>query len=278
MTTEKQETLNESAVDPTTVSIDSSSEDVTTFAEPQIEGGEVTEDLSGVGDDTGDIQVGEGSTEAQSDSSDIVNSPAFRRYQSATDKKMAELEKQLGDERSARNDVQAQESLRTLDAEVGQYAQQKRDQLLQQGMDDVTAQQIANEQAGLAKEAYLSNLQIQQQKRQNQQQESEINSRTQLARAYELASQYGIPFSELQEVSNPAEMERHAKSLKRIKDLEGRLQGVTPSQQYGSSTPSSDVAPTDASAVLDRYNAGDPAVTTDMAKSASQKLGLTIFG
>ena len=145
-------------------------------------------------------------------------------------------------------------------------------------MDDTTAQQIANEQAGLAKEAYLSNLQIQQNKRESQKYESELNSRTQLARAYELASQYNVPFSELQEVSNPAEMERHAKSLKRIKDLESRLQGVTPSQQYGSATPSSDVAPTDASAVLDRYNAGDPAVTTEMARAASQKLGLTIFG
>jgi|2_EtaG_2_1085320.scaffolds.fasta_scaffold00561_4 hypothetical protein len=275
MTTERQEPLNESVVDPTTVSIDSPTEDVTTFDEPQNEFEEVTE--VGVGVDDGDIQVGESPTEAQSDGSDIVNSPAFRRYQSATDKKMAELEKQLSTERQARDEVQAKESLKNLDVEVAQYAQQKRDQLLQQGMDDVTAQQMANEQAGLAKEAYLSNLQVQHQQRQNQQQASEINSRTQLARAYELASQYGIPFSELQEVSNPAEMERHAKSLKRIKDLEGRLQGVTPSQQYGSATPASDVAPSDASAVLDRYNAGDPAVTTDMARSASQKLGLTIF-
>ena len=274
MTTEKQETLNESAVDPTTVNIDSSTEDV---AAPT-EGGESTENLSGVGDDTGDIQVSESSTEAQSTGSSLLNSPEFRKYQSNTDRKMAELEKRLTEERSARDEVRAQESLRSLDSDVNQYALQVRDRLLQQGMDDTTAQQVANEQAGLAKEAYLSNLQVQQNKRESQKYESELNSRTQLARAYELASQYNVPFSELQEVSNPAEMERHAKSLKRIKDLEGRLQGVTPSQQYGSATPSSDVAPTDASAVLDRYNAGDPAVTTDMARAASQKLGLTIFG
>ena len=274
MTTEKQEPLNESVVDPAPASIDSSTEDV---AAPQ-ESGEPTENPSVVGDSTGDIQVRESSTEAQSTSSSLLNSPEFRKYQSNTDRKMAELEKQLAEERTARDEVQAQESLRTLDTEVAQYAQQKREQFLQQGIDDVTAQQMANEQAGLAKEAYLSNLQVQQQKRQSQQYESEMKSRTQLARAYELASQYGVPFSELQDVSSPAEMERHAKSLKRIKDLESRLQGVTPSQQYGSATPASDVAPTDASAVLDRYNAGDPAVTTEMARAASQKLGLTIFG
>ena len=274
MTTEKQEPLNESVVDPAPASIDSSTEDV---AAPQ-ESGEPTENPSVVGDSTGDIQVRESSTEAQSTSSSLLNSPEFRKYQSNTDRKMAELEKQLAEERTARDEVQAQESLRTLDSDVNQYALQVRDRLLQQGMDDTTAQQIANEQAGLAKEAYLSNLQIQQNKRESQKYESELNSRTQLARAYELASQYNVPFSELQEVSNPAEMERHAKSLKRIKDLESRLQGVTPSQQYGSATPASDVAPTDASAVLDRYNAGDPAVTTEMARAASQKLGLTIFG
>ena len=274
MTTEKQEPLNESAVDPTTASIDSPTEDV---AAPP-ESGEPTENPSEVSDSAGDIQVGESSTEAQSTGSSLLNSPEFRKYQSNTDRKMAELEKQLTEERSARDEVRAQESLRSLDSDVNQYALQVRDRLLQQGMDDTTAQQIANEQAGLAKEAYLSNLKIEQNKRESQKYESELNSRTQLARAYELASQYNVPFSELQEVSNPAEMERHAKSLKRIKDLESRLQGVTPSQQYGSATPSSDVAPTDASAVLDRYNAGDPAVTTDMARAASQKLGLTIFG
>ena len=56
MTTERQEPLNESVVDPATVSIDSPTEDVTTFEEPQTE---VTEDPIGVGVDDGDIQVGE---------------------------------------------------------------------------------------------------------------------------------------------------------------------------------------------------------------------------
>jgi len=113
--------------------------------------------------------------------------------------------------------------------------------------------------------------------RQSQQVNSELNNRTQLARAYELASQHNIPFTELQEITNPDEMERHAKSLKRIKDLEGRLQGATPSQTYGSGTPAVDVAPTNASNVLDKYNAGDPAVSTDMARSAARQMGLTIF-
>ena len=34
----------------------------------------------------------------------------------------------------------------------------------------------------------------------------------------------------------------------------------------------------DAEDVLDRYNAGDTAISTEMARAASQKLGLTIFG
>ena len=51
MTTEKQEPLNESAVDPAAVNIDPPTE-VTTFEESQ---NEVTEDLVGVGIDDGAV-------------------------------------------------------------------------------------------------------------------------------------------------------------------------------------------------------------------------------
>ncbi len=129
----------------------------------------------------------------------------------------------------------------------------------------------------MAKELYLKDLEVQRTRQQQQQINSQLNDRTMLARAYELSSQYNIPFSELQEISNPQEMERHAKALKRIKDLEGRLQGATPAQSYGSGVPAADVAPTNADNVLDRYNAGDPAVTTDMARAAAKQMGLTIF-
>jgi hypothetical protein len=43
-------------------------------------------------------------------------------------------------------------------------------------------------------------------------------------------------------------------------------------------SPAADVAPTNSEDVIDRYNAGDPAVTTDMARTAAKKLGLSIFG
>ena len=224
----------------------------------------------------GDIEVGESPPDTQSDSS-VFNTPEFKKYQSSTDRRMADLEKQLLDERVERDQYKEQEQQQNLDLQVGQFAEELRTKFLDQGMDDVTAQQVAQEQASYARQAFLSQQQVQKMTRQSQQVNSELNNRTQLARAYELASQYNIPFTELQEITNPTEMERHAKSLKRIKDLEGRLQGVTPSQTYGSGTPASDVAPTNASSVLDKYNAGDPAITTDMARSAAKQMGLTIF-
>ena len=72
-------------------------------------------------------------------------------------------------------------------------------------------------------------------------------------------------------------MEKHAKALSRIKKLEQRVQQVTPGQSLNSANPSADVAPTNSENVLDRYNAGDPAITTEMAKIASKKLGFSIF-
>jgi len=108
--------------------------------------------------------------------------------------------------------------------------------------------------------------------------EYELNNRTQLAKAYELSSQYGVPYGELQDFPDPQSMERHAKALSRISKLEKTVQQATPAQQLSGATPGADVAPTDSGDVLDRYNAGDPAITTEMARSAAQKLGMTIFG
>ena len=190
---------------------------------------------------------------------------------------MAELETQLTNERVERDQRQAQENQKNLDVEVGQYSEELRNEFLSQGMDDMSASQLAQRTAAFAKQAFIAEQQVERMTRQKQRDSSEINNRTQLARAYELASQHNIPFTELQGISSPDEMERHAKSLKRIKDLESRLQGVIPSQTYGSGTPATDVAPTNASNVLDRYNAGDSAVSTDMARAAARQMGLTIF-
>ncbi len=59
--------------------------------------------------------------------------------------------------------------------------------------------------------------------------------------------------------------------------MEGRVQQVTPAQSLNNANPAADVAPTNSEDVLDRYNAGDPAITTEMAKIASKKLGFSIF-
>jgi len=275
MTTERDGLPSDPSVETITMDIDPAVNDVSTFDAPEVEQEE--QPLPEVGEASGgNIEEADSFTDTQSNGS-VFGTPEFKKYQSSTDKRMAELEQQLSQERTERQRYAEQESLKTLDAEVNEYQETVRGEMLQQGLDDLTAQQIAGKQASLAKEAFLKNLEVQRMQKQQQQASSELNSRTQLARAYELASQYNIPFSELQEISSPTEMERHAKSLKRIKDLEGRLQGITPSQTYGSSTPASDVAPTNATTVLDRYNAGDPAVSTDMARSAAKQMGLTIF-
>jgi len=107
--------------------------------------------------------------------------------------------------------------------------------------------------------------------------QTELNTRTQLAKAYELATQYGVAYAELQDLPDPVTMEKHAKALSTIKKLEGRVQQVTPAQSLNNANPAADVAPTNSEDVLDRYNAGDPAITTEMAKIASKKLGFSIF-
>ena len=270
MTTEREGTLTDSTVETINLDIDPMVGDVTASEAP-------TETFEPeVGIEGGDIETSEGTTDTQSNGS-VFTSPEFKKYQSSTDKRMAELETQLTNERVQRDEYRARENQKTLDTEVGQYSEELRNEFLNQGMDDMSAQQLAQRTAAFAKQAFVAQQQVQRMTRQKQRDSSEINNRTLLARAYELASQNNISFTELQGITNPDEMERHAKSLKRIKDLETRLQGAIPSQTYGSGTPSTDVAPTNASNVLDRYNAGDSAVSTDMARAAARQMGLTIF-
>ncbi len=270
MTTEREGTPTDSTVETINLDIDPA---LDTEAAPEAP----TETFAPeVGIEGGDIETSEGTTDTQSNGT-VFESPEFKKYQSSTDKRMAELETQLTNERVERDQRQAQENQKNLDVEVGQYSEELRNEFLSQGMDDMSASQLAQRTAAFAKQAFIAEQQVERMTRQKQRDSSEINNRTQLARAYELASQHNIPFTELQGISSPDEMERHAKSLKRIKDLESRLQGVIPSQTYGSGTPATDVAPTNASNVLDRYNAGDSAVSTDMARAAARQMGLTIF-
>lgn len=204
-------------------------------------------------------------------------SEELRKYQSATDKRIAEMETQLENERAARQRAEQLQNSSTLEAEVNEYGRQLTQRFLDQGLDEQTSIQMAQQQTALAKEAYLAKQRADQVINNSKQMQNELNTRTQLAKAYELSTQYGVSYAELQDLPDPATMEKHAKALATIKKLEGRVQQVTPAQSLNSANPAADVAPTNSEDVLDRYNAGDPAITTEMAKMASKKLGFSIF-
>jgi len=204
-------------------------------------------------------------------------SEELRKYQSATDKRIAEMETQLENERAARQRAEQLQNSSTLEAEVNEYGRQLTQRFLDQGLDEQTSIQMAQQQTALAKEAYLAKQRADQVLNNSKQMQNELNTRTQLAKAYELSTQYGVSYAELQDLPDPATMEKHAKALATIKKLEGRVQQVTPAQSLNNANPAADVAPTNSEDVLDRYNAGDPAITTEMAKMASKKLGFSIF-
>ena len=203
--------------------------------------------------------------------------PELSKYQSATDKRIAEMETQLSNERAARQRAEQLQNSSNLEAEVNAYYQKNYQQLIDQGLDEVAATQMAQQQTAFAKEAYLAKQQADQVLSNSQQMQTELNTRTQLAKAYELATQYGVAYAELQDLPDPVTMEKHAKALSTIKKLENRVQQVTPAQSLNNANPAADVAPTNSEDVLDRYNAGDTAITTEMAKIASKKLGFSIF-
>ncbi len=204
-------------------------------------------------------------------------SEELRKYQSATDKRIAEMETQLENERAARQRAEQLQNSSTLEAEVNEYGRQLTQRFLDQGLDEQTSIQMAQQQTALAKEAYLAKQRADQVLNNSKQMQNELNTRTQLAKAYELSTQYGVSYAELQDLPDPATMEKHAKALATIKKLESRVQQVTPAQSLNNANPAADVAPTNSEDVLDRYNAGDPAITTEMAKMASKKLGFSIF-
>ena len=274
MVTERNDISTESQVETTEVPLDTpaptETETVTEQVEqptPEVESNESIE------------VVAESAPQPQSEASTPVqSSEEFRKYQSSTDRRMADLESKLQESETARVQAEQRANLDNLNQEVQAYEQQLRTTYINQGMDDVTAGQIAQQNANMAKEAYTAKLESHKVAQQQREIEAQLNTRTQLAKAYELASQYKVPYAELQDFPDPVSMERHAKALSRIQGLEGRIQQVTPPQQLAGSAPSADVAPTNAEDVLDRYNAGDSAITTEMARSAAQRLGMTIFG
>jgi hypothetical protein len=272
--------LGESAVVVTEIPLNlADSGDTLLVDEVETPAADVTEDLTETVDPPIEVVP---KTEPQATTQETVGTteqatPEFRKYQSATDKRIAEMETQLADERAARSRAEQIQNSNTLDAEVNAYGQELVQRFMDQGLDDATAMQLARQQTSFAKEAYLAKQQANEVMGKSRQMQGELNTRTQLAKAYELATQYGVAYADIQDLPDPVTMEKHAKALAQIKKLEQRVQQITPGQSLNSANPSADVSPTDSGNVLDRYNAGDPAITTEMAKMASKKLGLSIF-
>ena len=278
MVTETNDLGTESTVEVTEIPL-KVDESVETPAPAETPAPEPVDDLTETDDSSIEVPPApepQANTETELESTPAPN-PELSKYQSATDKRIAEMETQLGNERAARQRAEQIQNSSTLEAEVNAYYQKNLQQLTDQGLDELTATQMAQQQTAFAKEAYLAKQQADQVLSNSQQMQTELNTRTQLAKAYELATQYGVAYAELQDLPDPVTMEKHAKALATIKKLEGRVQQVTPAQSLNNANPAADVAPTNSEDVLDRYNAGDTAITTEMAKIASKKLGLSIF-
>ena len=279
MVTETNDLGTESTVEVTEIPL-KVDESVETPAPAETPAPEPVDDLTETDDSSIEVPPApepQANTETELESTPAPN-PELSKYQSATDKRIAEMETQLGNERAARQRAEQIQNSSNLETEVNAYYQKNFQQLTDQGLDEVTATQMAQQQTAFAKEAYLAKQQADQVLSNSQQMQTELNTRTQLAKAYELATQYGVAYAELQDLPDPVTMEKHAKALSTIKKLESRVQQVTPAQSLNNANPASDVAPTNSEEVLDRYNAGDSAISTEMARAASQKLGLTIFG
>ena len=278
MVTETNDLGTESTVEVTEIPL-KVDESVETPAPAETPAPEPVDDLTETDDSSIEVPPApepQANTETELESTPAPN-PELSKYQSATDKRIAEMETQLGNERAARQRAEQLQNSSNLEAEVNAYYQKNYQQLIDQGLDEVTATQMAQQQTAFAKEAYLAKQQADQVLSNSQQMQTELNTRTQLAKAYELATQYGVAYAELQDLPDPVTMEKHAKALATIKKLEGRVQQVTPAQSLNNANPAADVAPTNSEEVLDRYNAGDSAITTEMARIASKKLGFSIF-
>ena len=278
MVTETNDLGTESTVEVTEIPL-KVDESVETPAPAETPATEPVDDLTETDNSSSEVPPApepQANTETELESTPAPN-PELSKYQSATDKRIAEMETQLSNERAARQRAEQLQNSSNLEAEVNAYYQKNYQQLIDQGLDETSAMQMAQQQTAFAKEAYLAKQQADQVLSNSQQMQNELNTRTQLAKAYELATQYGVSYAELQDLPDPVTMEKHAKALSTIKKLEGRVQQVTPAQSLNNANPAADVAPTNSEDVLDRYNAGDPAITTEMAKIASKKLGFSIF-
>ena len=238
MVTETNDLGTESTVEVTEIPL-KVDESVETPAPAETPAPEPVDDLTETDDSSIEVPPApepQANTETELESTPAPN-PELSKYQSATDKRIAEMETQLENERAARQRAEQLQNSSNLEAEVNAYYQKNYQQLIDQGLDEVTATQMAQQQTSFAKEAYLAKQQADQVLSNSQQMQTELNTRTQLAKAYELATQYGVAYAELQDLPDPVTMEKHAKALATIKKLEGRVQQVTPAQSLSNANP-----------------------------------------
>jgi len=198
----------------------------------------------------------------------------WRKFQSSTDKKIADLETQNKTLQEQSSKVQADYDNTALDQQVGSLQQNLTQQYIQQqGMDEQVAVQMAQRDAQNLKAQYLGAKENERQREMINQQQTQLGNQVKMARAYELSVTHKVPMEGLMTFDKPEQMEAHAKMISENNRLKGQVQGNTPAQNYSAGTPQPDVAPTDAEAIIDRYNTGDSGITTDMAREAAKKLG-----
>ena len=261
-------------VQETEVPVESTGVEEVSSQEPSSESPSVTETEQPEQGQTIDTEQLPVQTQDAVESSRTYSQDEFRSMQSSQDRQISELAKQNKLIEQQLADTRREAESNNLTQQVGVYKEQIRQQLLSDGIDDTTAGRMAERESSNQKELYLAKLANERTFAENQKMSREINQRSQQARAYELATQNGINFSELEGIGDPVAMEKLAKALGRLNKTEQRLQGSTGSQTYGTSQPSSDVAPTDAESIIDRYNSGDPGITTEQANAAAKKLGM----
>jgi len=149
--------------------------------------------------------------------------------------------------------------------------------LMARGVEEPMAAEIAESQGTLAKQSFLANQGQTTAETQTSTAQGQVAEQVRNARAYELATQHQVPFTELSGIQDPSYMETHAKALARVAKLEAQISGSTPGTVFDTSNPEAQVAPSDDTRILDAYAAGDTRVNREMASAASKRLGMSIF-
>ena len=207
----------------------------------------------------------------------LYETPGFKEYQSKTDQRIAQLQSQVEQANQVQRERQQQAETEVLEKTVYNWKYQQYQALVERGVEDATAQEIANAYGDLAKQSYIANKGATSAEAQTSTAQGQVAEQVRKARAYELSAQYKVPFNELAGINDPNYMETHAKNLARVAKLEGQISSQTSGQTFDTSQPATDVAPSDAERILDAYAAGDSRVTRDMAEAASKRLGMSIF-